>query len=98
MSRHCPNCSAKLGLRLFLIPRSLFAYRCPACGIGMEFTGMLWWGLELAYFIITLAIYQAVEGNWVECLVTLPFAVAIMALQFRYARLEVNGPPRQGNG
>jgi hypothetical protein len=55
---------------------------------------MLWWGLELAYLIITLAIYQAVEGNWVECLVALPFAVAIMVLQYRYARLEVNGPPR----
>jgi hypothetical protein len=94
MSRHCPNCSAKLGLPVFLIPRSLFEYRCASCGIGMEFNGMLWWGLELAYLIITLAIYQAVEGNWVECLVALPFAVAIMVLQYRYARLEVNGPPR----
>ena len=59
---------------------------------------MRWWGLEIAYFIITLAIYQAIEGNWVECLVALPFGVAIMVLQFRYARLEVHGPPRQDNG
>lgn len=97
MSRHCPNCSAKLGLRFFLIPPSFFGYRCPTCDIAIEFTGMIWWGLELAYLIITLAIYQAVEGNWVECLITLPFAVAIFVLQYRYASLKAIGSPRGDN-
>lgn len=57
---------------------------------------MLWWGLELACLILTLAIYLAVEGNYLECLIALPFAVAIFVLQYRYARLKAIGPPRGG--
>ena len=80
-----------MGLKQFLTPKLSASLRCPSCRVRIEFSGPFSWGMEFAYLLLSICIYQLVDGNYTQCLIILPFAFLFMALDFRYSRMEALG-------
>ena len=91
MVRFCPNCSAKLGMGIFLIPRLSIDARCPSCEMRIGFSGVFSWGVEIVSILVSFAIYRFVEGKWTEALISLSIAVLFSVIEFFFAQLEVLG-------
>ena len=89
MPRHCPSCSAKLSPFLFFLPKFIRQPSCPSCGSRIGYTGLFSWGVEIGYLLISYGIYRLIEGNFIQALAVMPIAVAIMILEYRFARLKV---------
>lgn len=65
---------------------------CPSCQAKLRRAGPVAFGIEIAYLLLSFAIYSAVQGNWVEFAAMMPVALVICILQHRCTRLELVKP------
>lgn len=91
MKHYCPHCRVKVVARFFLFPKSVLHYRCPSCDLKLTFTGPFAWGLDIAYLLLSFAIYDLIKGNHIQALVLLPVALLITMLQYYLAPIKVVG-------
>jgi hypothetical protein len=76
---------------IFLNPRLAIDACCPSCNMRIGFTGVFSWGVEIVGTLVTLALYQFVEGRWAEALLSLTVAMIFSVIEYWFAPLKVLG-------
>lgn len=84
----CPVCTSTLSVKDLVVPRFVHPIKCSPCQTPLEYTGIFHWGVELAYLLLSYAIYRLVSDNLLEFLLVIIITLIIMVLQYFFAELK----------